>query len=75
MNDISIISNETLYYLRSNLVLFIVAIRGATPLMKVVIGNLKEKCVLADPHHAFWEEGGQLSSVKIEPIRAIQQAD
>ena len=42
MNDISIISNETLYYLRSNLVLFIVAIIGATPLMKVVIGNLKE---------------------------------
>ena len=42
MNDISIISNETLYYLRSNLVLFIVAIIGATPLMKVVIGKLKE---------------------------------
>lgn len=42
MNDISIISKETLYYLRSNLVLFIVAIIGATPLMKVVIGKLKE---------------------------------
>ena len=42
MNDISIISNATLYYLRSNLVLFIVAIIGATPLMKVVIGKLKE---------------------------------
>lgn len=42
MNDISIISKETLYYLRSNLVLFVVAIIGATPLMKILIGKLKE---------------------------------
>ena len=42
INDIPTITKETLYYLRSNIVLFIVAIIGATPFMKLLIGKLKE---------------------------------
>ena len=42
INDIPTITKETLYYLRSNIVLFIIAIIGATPFMKLLIGKLKE---------------------------------
>lgn len=45
INDIPVTGIETMYYLRSYLVLFIVAIIGATPLMKNIIIKLKEtKC-------------------------------
>ena len=42
INDISLIGKETVYYLRSNLVLFIVAIISITPLFKIIIKKLKE---------------------------------
>ena len=45
INDIPLIGKETLYYFRSNLVLFLVAIIGATPLFRNMIRKLKEtKC-------------------------------
>ena len=42
INDIPLVGTETLYYLRSYLVLFLVAIIGATPLIKNIIIKLKE---------------------------------
>lgn len=41
LNDIPLVGVETLYYFRSYFVLFILAIIGATPLMKVLINKLK----------------------------------
>jgi alginate O-acetyltransferase complex protein AlgI len=42
INNIPIISKETLYYLQSNLILIIISIIGATPLVKNIIIKLKE---------------------------------
>ena len=42
INDIPFTSLETNYYLRSYLVLLIISIIGATPLLKNIIGKLKE---------------------------------
>ena len=42
LNDIPLVGTETLYYLRSYLVLFVVALIGATPLIKNIIIKLKE---------------------------------
>lgn len=45
INDIPLVGQETLYYFRSNFVLFLVAVIGATPLFKNIVGKLKEtKC-------------------------------
>ena len=41
INDIPLINSEILYYFRNNLVLFIVAIIGSTPLIKVIINKIK----------------------------------
>ncbi len=41
INDIPLIGTETLYYFRSNIVLFIISIISATPLLKNIIGRLK----------------------------------
>ena len=42
ITDIPLTSLETNYYLRSYLVLLITSIIGATPLLKIIIGKLKE---------------------------------
>ena len=42
INDIPLIGKETIYYLKSNLLLFIIAILGATPLLKNIIRKIKE---------------------------------
>ena len=42
ITDIPFTSLETNYYLRSYLVLLVISIIGATPLIKVIIGKLKE---------------------------------
>ena len=42
INDIPFTSYESLYFLRSNLVLLIVSIISATPLMKVVVSKLEK---------------------------------
>ena len=42
INDIPLVGRETLYYFRSNLVLFVIAIIGATPLIKNMIKKLKD---------------------------------
>ena len=41
--SVSIITSETLYYLRSYLVIFIISIISATPLVKNLILKIKEK--------------------------------
>ena len=46
LNSIPFIGKETIYYLRSNLVLFIIAIIGSTPLISKLIEKLKKMKVL-----------------------------
>ena len=41
MNDLPLISSQTLYYARSYLGVFIIAIIGATPLIKSIVVRLK----------------------------------
>jgi len=41
INDIPLVGNETIYYLRSNLVLLIVSFIGATPLIKNIVNKIK----------------------------------
>ena len=42
INDIPLTSSSTIYFLKSNLVLLIISIIGATPLMKNILVKLKE---------------------------------
>lgn len=42
ISDIPLVNNEILYYFRSNLVLFIIAIIGSTPFIKILINKVKE---------------------------------
>ena len=42
LNNLDIINNETIYYLRSYLVLLIISIISATPLIKNIISKLKQ---------------------------------
>ena len=41
INDISLTSSSTIYYLKNNLVLLIISIIGATPLMKCLVEKLR----------------------------------
>ena len=42
ISDIPLVNNEVLYYFKSNLVLFIIAIIGSTPFIKILINKVKE---------------------------------
>jgi len=42
INEIPLVGKETIYYFKSNLVLFIIAIISSTPLLKNIIRRLKE---------------------------------
>ncbi len=41
INDIALTSKETIYYLKSNLVLIIISLIGATPLLKITINKIR----------------------------------
>ena len=42
INDIPLVSSETLYYFKSYFILFVISIIAATPLMKNIVNKLKE---------------------------------
>jgi len=42
LNNIPLIGKETIYYFKSNLILFIISIIGSTPLLKITINKIKE---------------------------------
>ena len=42
LNNIPLIGKETIYYFKSNLILFIISIIGSTPLLKITINKIRE---------------------------------
>ena len=42
LNNIPLVGKETIYYFKSNLILFIISIIASTPLLKIIVSKIKE---------------------------------